>query len=206
MPLLIDGFIIDAAITEEHTLNAEVTSNPVEEGSDVTDHVRLDPDMISIEGVVSDSPMPEIALARGDTDVNGAFVDRPSDAAFAHLIEMREKREPVTVVSLKRTYENMICTQLSIPVNAKTGEALRFRATFQQIQIVTNERRTIRVATERSKGKAKKGAKAAAPVTPPPEADEQTRRYKDSFAGRIYESFTGPLGDSNPFVDVPLVP
>lgn len=48
---------IDVSIREQHNKSAEVTRHPVEEGADITDHVRLQPDQIQIEGIVTNQPI-----------------------------------------------------------------------------------------------------------------------------------------------------
>ena len=72
--ITIKGFPIDAAITEEHTYDSEVTSYPVESGSDITDNVRTLPIEITIEGLVSDNPL-ERRLA---TRSSGLSLTKPS--------------------------------------------------------------------------------------------------------------------------------
>lgn len=56
---------LDALISVTTDANAEVTSNPIEDGSDVSDHVRLGNIQISIEAIVSESPVNLLAAAGG---------------------------------------------------------------------------------------------------------------------------------------------
>lgn len=55
--LQIASIWIDVSIREEHSRGAEVTQHPVEEGADVTDHVRLQAPTLQIEGVVTNTPI-----------------------------------------------------------------------------------------------------------------------------------------------------
>ena len=48
---------LDVDLQESHDLSSEITEHPVEEGADVTDHVRPRLRRVSIEGYVSDTPM-----------------------------------------------------------------------------------------------------------------------------------------------------
>lgn len=48
---------IDVTVREVHQVPAEVTRAPVEEGTDISDHVRLLPRTLQIEGVVSNHPI-----------------------------------------------------------------------------------------------------------------------------------------------------
>ncbi len=160
----IDGFIIDATLTESHNFESDVTSYPTESGSVITDNIRPRPVTVQIDGIVSDTPIGTVATARANestaTGTNFEFL--PSDAALAKLLEIRDRREPITIETSLKRFESMALTQLEIPRDAETGNALRFSATFQQIVIVTNNRTTIRVASPNNAAAKKK--KSAPPV------------------------------------------
>lgn len=55
--LQIASIWIDVSVREQHNSSAEVTKFPVEEGADITDHVRLSPNQVVIEGVVTNQPL-----------------------------------------------------------------------------------------------------------------------------------------------------
>jgi hypothetical protein len=48
---------IDATVRESHTATSTITDHPVETGSNVSDHIRPDPDMLTLEGVISNAPI-----------------------------------------------------------------------------------------------------------------------------------------------------
>lgn len=145
--IIIDGYTIDAALSEEHAFDSEVTMFPVESGADITDHVRAQPITVTIEGVVSDTP---IGLMR---DVRNGTTTLPSNDALAKLIEIRDAREPITVETTLRVYDNMVMTSLQVPQNSKIGDALRFKAVFTQIHLVTNERTVVVTSSPRGQKK-----------------------------------------------------
>lgn len=171
MLITIDGYPIDAALSEEIAAEAEVTSFPVESGADITDNVKLNPITVTITGVVSDTPIGEIeekrAAAAAETaekqaaramlkSMLGAFDDMtrglstppylPSEEALSKLERIRDGRAPVTITTSLRTYDNMVMTSLSIPRSGETGRALEFTATFQQVTIVEVKRVTVTVS------------------------------------------------------------
>jgi hypothetical protein len=76
--LQIASIWIDVSIREEHNSQAELSRHPVEDGADVTDHVRLLPDQIRIEGVVTNQPI-ELPASHAD----GATADE-SGFALRH--------------------------------------------------------------------------------------------------------------------------
>jgi len=142
---MIDGFLLDCSLSEEHVFESEVTEYPVEQGADVTDNVRPKPITVTMEALVSNTPInPDIINAR-------SAPDESVDDAYAKLLQIRDAREPVTIRTSLRTFDNMVLKNLSIPRAAGRGDELRFTATWQQVQIVSNVR-TIRVSTPIAKG------------------------------------------------------
>lgn len=173
MSVLIDGFLIDVAIQEVHEYPSEVTSHPVEDGADVTDHIRNRPITVSLQGVVSDTPIGSVANEREADSL-------PSDDALAKLEQVRAAREPVTITSSLGSFQNMALQTLSVPTNASTGDALRFRAVFTQIELVTNERTTIRVEPARAQKKRRRGRKPTKNATQPDVAPVSTKSSKNA--------------------------
>ena len=86
---------IDVSIREQHDLQAEATRHPVEEGADVTDHVRENPDTVQIEGVVTNQPieLPGSHVDGATADESGFQLTR--DAARATgTTDIRIEGEP----------------------------------------------------------------------------------------------------------------
>jgi hypothetical protein len=52
----IGTLILDASIREDHSLETEITDNPIEDGSVVTDHVLVLPRRVSLEVVATSNP------------------------------------------------------------------------------------------------------------------------------------------------------
>ena len=173
-------FLIDASIRESHTFASELTAHPVEEGADVTDHVRTLPITLTIDGIVSDTPIGAAAVQRAnESPLGGEFL--PSRDALAYLRGVRLQREPVTVETSLSTYENMVLTSLQVPQDARTGDSLRFTASFQQIEIVRTERAPVAVATPRAQSKRNRGAKPSKAVEES-KALERQRQFKNEWA------------------------
>lgn len=53
----IGRFVLDVSLSENHTYESDVTEYPVESGGSVSDNIRPKPIKVSIEGVVSDTPL-----------------------------------------------------------------------------------------------------------------------------------------------------
>ncbi len=144
-------------MAEQHQADVEVTEHPVEKGANIADHIRPKPEMITIDGVITDTPIPApetpIALRR---DKKGAAAD-----AHAVLLRLKNSGELVTVVTALRTYQNMALKALSIPRDAKQGEVLRFSAAFVNVSQVETKTETVGLPKNQKKNLGKKAAKQA---------------------------------------------
>ncbi len=172
MSAIIAGFELDVAVEEMHTLEADVTEHPVEKGADVTDHIRSRPISVQVVGIVSDTPIGDLATRRG-------LFSLPSNDALAHLLAIRDARLPVTIETSLQRWERMALKSLSMPRDAENGDALQFTALFVQVEIVTNQRIAVRVASPRARGKVDRGNK---PTTPADTAAPPTVRTLNGAA------------------------
>ena len=152
--ITIDGFVIDANINEDHSFVNEVTTHEVEKGADIADHVRARPTVITIDSIVSDTPLGSIVDLR-------APGDKPSQFAYDFLRELRDARAPMTIETSLDKFDNMVLTVLTPRQDAETGDSLQFTATFTQIRLVTNDRTTVRVSVPRAANKANRGHKTS---------------------------------------------
>lgn len=176
MPVLIDGYPIDVAVRLEPSLDVEVTSWPVEAGANVTDHARVKPGMLVLEGIVSDTPIGDAILAARNTTTS------PSSEAHDRLRAIALAREPVTVTTERRSYPNMLLTKISEPEDATTGEALVFSATFTELVLATNNRAFVRVEPPRGKKKKDRGNKPTTPVKNAPAVEFTAAKKLYNFA------------------------
>lgn len=143
---------IDASVTENHTTTSTPTRNPVEEGIEVTDHVSLEPAKLSIQGVISDTPLNfDIIgnIASGDLksltkNLTSGFSDTlggtsRSTEQYQALLALQRSRQPFKVITGIKVYENMILTSLSVDRTATTGKSIHFSADMEEIRIVKSQ-------------------------------------------------------------------
>jgi hypothetical protein len=140
---------LDAALRETHTLEAEATKNPVEEGFAVTDHLQLQPRTYQVDGVISNTPIIPAEKVTGRYEMG-----QPGRAfsAYEELKRMRTSRQLVTLVTELEKYDNMLMTSLIVP-RGQNGEVLEFTASFRELAIV----RTQTVTVPKLKQKVKQG-------------------------------------------------
>lgn len=149
----IDGYPIDVALTEEHSFPSEATMLPTESGADLTDHIRSLPEEISLECVVSDTPIGEIEFDETRSP-QGVDIPVPSADAYQHLLAIRDARPKrlVVVETSLGVFSDMALIDLTVPRNKDTGAGLFFSATFRRVRIITNKRTRVRVATRLANG------------------------------------------------------
>lgn len=117
--------------SESHEMMNTITENPVESGSNVTDHVQKNPRKYMISGFFSDA-------AVNIFDLNVFFNSRMSQA-WAYMEALWESANPITIRTKFTTLENMILESLSVPRDKGTGNAFVFNATFKEIRVVDTE-------------------------------------------------------------------
>lgn len=124
---------LDVTLREDHTYSSRVTTYPVERGTNngfeiLSDHIINDPAVVTLEGIVTDTPLSLLALSNRSVD------------AFNRLIEIHEKRELVTVVTGLKVYTNMAITLLNVPRDLRTGQSLKFTIEMQNVLLDTSVR------------------------------------------------------------------
>lgn len=156
----IGGIVVDAFIQENYEFRNEVTEIPVEEGVTVTDNVVGAPDEISVTGFFSKYSSEENG-AVDELELKKRGMGNPMQRAkqyYNDLVNLKKKREPVTLVTGLDTFDDMIITSLSIPREVNIGSNLQFTMTLKKLPIVSS----------------KTTAVSAAPATSASSAIEQT--------------------------------
>lgn len=141
---------LDAAIEEGHEWSAEATSNPVEEGAPVTDHVIEQSDKLRIKGFVTDAPL--------TASLSLQPISRSQDA-FNLLRKLVKLRQPMTVYTQYIVYSDMILKNITIPRAAAAGEAIEFTAEFINIRKVATQMVDVPKGISRKKSASKNGKK-----------------------------------------------
>lgn len=158
--------------TESLSLTSKVTSNPVESGADVNDHVVHDTARFSISGTI----------------IGG-------DKAVAALKGMRDRRDILTYTGRSRV-SNLVITSLSFDYNPKNKTGCTFKAQFQEILIVSAEKVEVGSFPPMSQQDAGKASTSQAKKTS--KAGTQTV-VTQSISGSAYASYVNSYngGSSN---------
>ncbi|WP_347253237.1 phage baseplate protein [Leminorella grimontii] len=127
----------DVVTNESHTWTADVTSNPVETGVMVADHVQVKPDSLEISGVISNSTIERWRGKFVESILELLNSESNVQKAFDQLRQLLDDRQPVIVYTKYRTYPDMVLTRLSIPRKVGEGDSIEFSATFTHIRRVS---------------------------------------------------------------------
>ncbi len=179
--------VFDAVVTETHSRSAQVTSHPVEQGSDVADHVYIDPLRLTLEAVVTNTPLATpVTQARNsqgevrrvdNAKANALRFDkdmlRPRDV-YEALRKAYNDKSSFDVDTAIEIYRSMVITSLSVPRDAGSGaqtsngvrvDRLSFSIEMQQIRVASSKtgdvRRPKAGAPKKKDNKGDKGKKEA---------------------------------------------
>lgn len=125
------AFLLDATVSESHDITADVTMHEVEEGSAITDHVRVRPLELQITGIVTNTPTtPDANLAEMNFLTNETRVQR----TYGVMKRLLEARAPVTIVTGLRTYESMVLKSINVSRSSPGTQSISPQMSFVQIR------------------------------------------------------------------------
>lgn len=134
-------FPFDLAEAEEHSMQAEITDHPVEDGSDISDNIRIKPRELTLTNlVVSNTPTGAIATDPS-RQLNGT-IPPPATNAYNTILGWFNARQPLMVVTGLQKYPSMGIETVTIPVDAKNYGGLICTIHLKEIVIVQNKRVT----------------------------------------------------------------
>lgn len=152
-----DSIEVDSCLEETHTFSNTVTDHPVEEGFNITDHSRPDPDSVVLRCFVSNTPLSAQQVQRAVRSGSVQFTTSAAQAAqqsvtgisgrgndtYVALQKLRTEGTLISVVTTLRTYglspqEGMIVQSLSVPRARQNYDGLEFTVTLKQVRIVRN--------------------------------------------------------------------
>lgn len=144
----------DAVVSETHTRTNTVTDHPVEEGANISDHSRPEPDRVSVELYVSDTPASVEQMQRAqkfmqqaglgavlnpDGESSVAAVPGYSRAVRDRLDGYRLAGQLVTVATAIKLYQSMVIESIAETRTAKEAEAFHATISFKFIRVVQNK-------------------------------------------------------------------
>lgn len=114
---------------------ANVTSYPVEDGSQISDHVQIKNRTFSLSGVISETQIRENAVK--DLLYSSGNQGTRVSQAITYLDEIMDARQIITLVLEQQVYTNIILKGISL--DFKDEFAQTFNLDFEQVRIVNSK-------------------------------------------------------------------
>ena len=129
----VGGWLFDVTRTETLNSKATVTSYGVEEGSDITDHVRLEPRTFSLSGIVTATPL----------DPEKTFPDRLQDV-INDLLNLQKAEQTYELVTVFGIIPNVVITSVSATYDvASSGDVLSIELELKEVRFARAQ--TVRI-------------------------------------------------------------
>jgi len=154
------SILFDATVRDTHEASATITEHPVEEGANISDHVRPDLDRVTLSVVVSNKPIVSpvdhndgvrgsqqpVELTGPDGELlaraNVLVFDGPMTrvrSVYEELLDLMKRGVPVGLLTSLREYENLGLTRVSPIREAESGDALVATVELKEVRVVSSE-------------------------------------------------------------------
>lgn len=140
---LLKPTIVTSEVIEE---NSDVSEHPIEDGSVIADHITDQPISVTIN------------CAWAEEWSNGFSVK----AMYSQILALRDSREPFTVKLGKRVIDNMVFTSITNNTDADSEFVLNLAISLRQVKIVSVKKVEIQTNSSTTQ---KTGKKTASPVS-----------------------------------------
>jgi len=132
----IGGFVADVTVEEDHVDELAITDFPVEQGAAITDNSFKMPAQLRVTVGYSNSSTASL----GDpTYVN---------SVYSQFLDLQASRQPITVFTGKRVYQNMLIRRLHTMTNKDWPDAMLLDCEMREIIITTTQTVTVPPASD----------------------------------------------------------
>lgn len=152
----IGGISANVTVSEEHNDELEITSHPVETGAQISDHSYKRPSSVVVRVGWSNSS----EQAAGDSD----YVK----TTYKKLLDLQNGRQPITVVTGKRTYKNMLIRSLAMSTDQTTENALMVTARCEEVILVSTSTTTVPANDKQKSPQSTGGEQTRGAIQPTP--------------------------------------
>lgn len=130
-PTQVGSLKVDIVKSFEYTYDQDVTGHPVEIGFEIADHIVNKPLKLTMTVGISSTP------------VTWFYKNGWGEKKFANglqlLEEIRDKKEPVTIIRPEKKYDNMVMTSCRVSKQDSSKSIIYADLAFQQIVKVTTQ-------------------------------------------------------------------
>ncbi len=148
----IGGVTVDATLEEEYEDELEITEHPVQAGADITDHSFKRPVELTMRCGWSNSTagaaISTLISALSGITQSGIVGGGMSGAdyvsgIYSQLLALQASRQPFSVVSTLRAYDNMLIRSLRVARDSRTSQALMVTAQLREVILVSTQTTTL---------------------------------------------------------------
>lgn len=130
---------LEATLEETHSESASTTDHPVEDGADITDHIRRNPTELSLKGIVSNYPILVLASIRAQPSIPGGDPSTRAEDAYRWLVEAKDQGKLLSVGTTLRDYSNMAILGITVVRDKDRSNVVELDLSLREIIVATTE-------------------------------------------------------------------
>lgn len=134
-PRAIDTIIPDVTVEEHYVDRLQITQHPVAGGTPISDHAFLLPKTVTMKCGWTNAA-PSLSPGMVATSPFDSFGETRAYEIYQQLLALQASRQPFQLTAGKRTYPNMLISELSVTNDQKTEYALIIEVALQEVIIV----------------------------------------------------------------------
>lgn len=134
-PRAIGAIIPDVTVEEHYVDRLQITQHPVASGTPISDHAFLLPKTVTMKCGWTNAA-PSLSPGMVATSPFDSFGETRAYEIYQQLLTLQASRQPFQLTAGKRTYENMLISELSVTNNQQTEYALIIEVALQEVIIV----------------------------------------------------------------------
>lgn len=161
---LLEFVELDATLSELHSYTAQITTNPVEQGANIANHMRVLPKTFKITGIISNHP-----LALTQISLN----PQRAEEALGTLVMWQADAETLTLTTTLTAYDDisLVLTAISVTRDKEKGNVVAVDLTLEEVIFASSAFAAVEpeTAVEGAKPQKPKG-KVATKVKPKPKS------------------------------------
>lgn len=146
----VGGLFFDAVLSVSTEHEATITSHPVQNGANISDHMQTEPVTISMNIAMSDAMA---SMVPGQWE--GAYTK--SVSAYRILVQLQQARIPFSVLTRLNRYDNMVIQSITVDDDSRTMNGLRASINLKQVIMAEARETTVSARNWTSSGGANRG-------------------------------------------------
>jgi hypothetical protein len=152
----VEGYVqFDASLAEQHRRESDITDCPIEQGANISDHVRPKPIIVQMLGIVSQTPIP--------FDISVPSITRVEDAR-TKILKWRDKGVMLNLFTFREYYAQMVIQAIEEDIDFTNANDFEATLVFKQISTASLQFVQLPVATTTASATVNNGTQPA-PVT-----------------------------------------